>query len=261
MLRNVIAIIVCYLSCYQCDNRYNDRYNELVKRGSLKESIDSQLPKESKFFDMNDFDCEYYKQLKFFRPRLHDSPRYERTKQQLVNRSKNELLSTRDVQRRAFWRNQSRSVSVIGTAQRQDMTWLILHDFRNCLMNISRKSIAISERTERDWEKLSRAVTVACATLLMLPPTIFFHFFSNAKDNAKGGKRVSLELVVVSKKHLAERAPRLWFLSSAYPSFTMPSVYIRRLKTQKRSTHEVARGNRKLKRNLFAPRSTYRAVS
>lgn len=60
MLRNVIAIIVaCYISCYQCDNRYNDRYNELVNRGSLKKSIDSQLPKESKFFDMNDFDCKY----------------------------------------------------------------------------------------------------------------------------------------------------------------------------------------------------------
>lgn len=60
MQRNVIAIIVCCLSCYQCDNRYNnDKYNELVNSGSLKKSIDSQLPKESKFFDMNDFDCKY----------------------------------------------------------------------------------------------------------------------------------------------------------------------------------------------------------
>lgn len=58
MLRNVIAIIVCCLSCYQCDNRYNDKYNDLVNRGNLKTKIDSQLPKESKFFDMNDFDCE-----------------------------------------------------------------------------------------------------------------------------------------------------------------------------------------------------------
>lgn len=61
MRRNVIqliAIIVCCLSSYQCDNRYNDKYNELVNRDSLKTSIESQLPKESKFFDMNDFDCE-----------------------------------------------------------------------------------------------------------------------------------------------------------------------------------------------------------
>lgn len=59
MLRNAIAIIICCISCYQCDTRYNDRYNELMNHGSLKKSIDSQLPKESKFFDMNDFDCKY----------------------------------------------------------------------------------------------------------------------------------------------------------------------------------------------------------
>ena len=58
MLQNVIAIILCCFSCYQCDNRYNDKYNELVNRDSLKKSIDRELPKESKFFDMNDFDCE-----------------------------------------------------------------------------------------------------------------------------------------------------------------------------------------------------------
>lgn len=58
MLRNAIAIIIC-ISQVQCDNRINDRYNELVNHGSLKETIDSQLPKESKFFDMNDFDCKY----------------------------------------------------------------------------------------------------------------------------------------------------------------------------------------------------------
>lgn len=59
MLQNVIAIIVCCLASYQCDNRFNnDRYNELVSRGNLKESISSQMPKESKFFDMNDFDCK-----------------------------------------------------------------------------------------------------------------------------------------------------------------------------------------------------------
>lgn len=59
MIRTVIAIIVCCISCFQCDNRYNDRYNELVNKGDLKTSIDRQLPKQSKFFDMNDFDCEY----------------------------------------------------------------------------------------------------------------------------------------------------------------------------------------------------------
>lgn len=60
MIRKVIAIIVCCISGYLCDNRYNDRYNELVNRGNLKTSIDRQLPKQAKFFDMNDFDCKYW---------------------------------------------------------------------------------------------------------------------------------------------------------------------------------------------------------
>lgn len=234
MLRNVIAIIVCYLTCYQCDNRYNDRYNELVKRGSLKESIDSQLPKESKFFDMNDFDCEYYMQLKFHRPRLHVLPRYERAKQKLVNHLNNELLSTRDVQRRAFWRNQSRSVSVIGTAQRQDVTWLILYDFRICLMNISRKSIAISgERKETEKSSLepSRWLVQRFSYCHQRFSSISFQ---TQKTMRKEEKEFHSGLLLSQRSTwLRERTaePRLWFLSSAYPSFTMSSVYIRRLKT------------------------------
>lgn len=58
MLRSAIVVVACYLSCYQCDNRYNDRYNEIVSLGGLKQTIDSELPKQAKFFDMNDFDCE-----------------------------------------------------------------------------------------------------------------------------------------------------------------------------------------------------------
>lgn len=59
MIRYVIAIIVCCLPCYQCDNNNNERYNVLVSRSGLRESIETQLPKESKFFDMSDFnDCK-----------------------------------------------------------------------------------------------------------------------------------------------------------------------------------------------------------
>ena len=61
MLQKAIAIIACCLTCYLCDNSFNDRYNQLVNSGSgsLKRVIDNELPKESKFFDMNDFDCKY----------------------------------------------------------------------------------------------------------------------------------------------------------------------------------------------------------
>lgn len=37
---------------------YNRRYNEVVQP-SLINSINSELPKEAKFFDLNDFDCKY----------------------------------------------------------------------------------------------------------------------------------------------------------------------------------------------------------
>jgi len=61
MLHKTIIIIACCLTCYLCDNSFNDRYNQLVNSGSgsLKRVIDNELPKESKFFDMNDFDCKY----------------------------------------------------------------------------------------------------------------------------------------------------------------------------------------------------------
>lgn len=60
MLHKAMVIIAYCLMCYQCDNSFNDRYNQLVNSGSssLQKSIDSELPKESKFFDMNDFDCK-----------------------------------------------------------------------------------------------------------------------------------------------------------------------------------------------------------
>lgn len=65
MLRGVITIVACFLTCYQCDNRNNDRYKELVSRGGLMKSIETQMPKESKFFDMSDFnDCEYQNSAK-----------------------------------------------------------------------------------------------------------------------------------------------------------------------------------------------------
>lgn len=72
MFQNVMAmaIIACYLSCYQCDNSFslNDRYNEVVNNGNinLKKFIDQQLPKQSKFFDMNDFDCKFIRTFFFF---------------------------------------------------------------------------------------------------------------------------------------------------------------------------------------------------
>ncbi|KAL7036265.1 hypothetical protein ACKWTF_008764 [Chironomus riparius] len=66
MFHKAITIIACCLTCYLCDNSFNDRYNQLVSSGSgsLKRVIDNELPKESKFFDMNDFDfipqtCRY----------------------------------------------------------------------------------------------------------------------------------------------------------------------------------------------------------
>lgn len=37
---------------------YNRRYNEIVQP-SLLNSINRELPKEAKFFDLNDFDCKY----------------------------------------------------------------------------------------------------------------------------------------------------------------------------------------------------------
>lgn len=58
-LHRAMAIIACFFTCYRCDNSFNDRYNQLVNSGSLKKSIDNELPKQSKFFDMNDFDCKY----------------------------------------------------------------------------------------------------------------------------------------------------------------------------------------------------------
>lgn len=54
-----IAVFACYLFAFcKCDNRYNDRYNQLVNQHDLKKSISSSLPKQSKFFDINDFDCK-----------------------------------------------------------------------------------------------------------------------------------------------------------------------------------------------------------
>lgn len=56
-----IIIICCLVHQHQCDNRLNDRYNRLVNSDNfnLKKTIDSELPKQSKFFDMNDFDCKF----------------------------------------------------------------------------------------------------------------------------------------------------------------------------------------------------------
>jgi hypothetical protein len=59
MWRKTLALItICCLSQHHCDNRFNDKYNQLVTSDNLKKEIDSQLPKQSKFFDMNDFDCK-----------------------------------------------------------------------------------------------------------------------------------------------------------------------------------------------------------
>lgn len=54
-----LLITVCCISHHHCDNRINDRYNQLVTSDNLKKAIDAQLPKQSKFFDMNDFDCKF----------------------------------------------------------------------------------------------------------------------------------------------------------------------------------------------------------
>ena len=59
MWRKTLAVIAfCFLSQLQCDNSYNAKYNQLVNSNNLKKEIDSQLPKQLKFFDMNDFDCK-----------------------------------------------------------------------------------------------------------------------------------------------------------------------------------------------------------
>lgn len=61
------ALLACCLVVFcKCDNRYNDRYNQLVNQYDLKKSISSSLPKESKFFDINDFDCEYKNFIEIF---------------------------------------------------------------------------------------------------------------------------------------------------------------------------------------------------
>lgn len=75
MFNSVMTIIVYCLTCYQCDNSFNDRYNELVSSSSLKKSIQDELPKESKFFDMNDFDCEYIFHLYFSSSLMFDNKR------------------------------------------------------------------------------------------------------------------------------------------------------------------------------------------
>lgn len=57
----VVIILACYLLAYcKCDNRNNDRYNRLINQYNLKKSISTTMPKESKFFDINDFDCKYF---------------------------------------------------------------------------------------------------------------------------------------------------------------------------------------------------------
>lgn len=55
-----LVITVFCISHHHCDNRFNDRYNSLVTSDNLKKEIDAQLPKQSKFFDMNDFDCKFF---------------------------------------------------------------------------------------------------------------------------------------------------------------------------------------------------------
>lgn len=61
MWRGTITIIIayCFVQHHNCDNRINDRYNQLISSDNLKTSIDSELPQQSKFFDINDFDCEF----------------------------------------------------------------------------------------------------------------------------------------------------------------------------------------------------------
>lgn len=55
----ILTISISYGLCL--DNK-NDEYNEIVG-ADLKETINKQLPKESKFFD--ELDCEFYILLLF----------------------------------------------------------------------------------------------------------------------------------------------------------------------------------------------------
>lgn len=61
--KNSIVVTFCFLlSCCMCDAidaRYNERYNKLLEHNNFKKSINSELRKEVKFFDVNDFDCKY----------------------------------------------------------------------------------------------------------------------------------------------------------------------------------------------------------
>jgi hypothetical protein len=58
----ILAIIVLLISLLQvcdCDrSRYNAKYNKLVST-DLEKGVTDQLPKQSKFFDFYDYDCEY----------------------------------------------------------------------------------------------------------------------------------------------------------------------------------------------------------
>lgn len=67
-IQKVVLVLIVFITSSSCDSAmsFNTKYNLLISKNdyNLKNMISAQLPKETKFFDLNDFDCKYYNYLR-----------------------------------------------------------------------------------------------------------------------------------------------------------------------------------------------------
>ena len=63
IIQKVTLILAVFLNFSSCDNAisFNTKRNIFSKKSnfSLKDKTSANLPKQNKFFDLNDFDCKY----------------------------------------------------------------------------------------------------------------------------------------------------------------------------------------------------------
>lgn len=69
-IQKTVLVLSVLINFSNCDNtiNFNTKYNMLISKSNynLGSKINTQLPKESKFFDLNDFDSKYLYILIYF---------------------------------------------------------------------------------------------------------------------------------------------------------------------------------------------------
>lgn len=54
-----VSVLLISLEVCDCDrSRYNAKYNQLISTDNQMKIPSEHMPKQTKFFDFNDFDCE-----------------------------------------------------------------------------------------------------------------------------------------------------------------------------------------------------------